>query len=177
MWGQRTSTLPMKPPNPLPSPLRAIAWLTVAAGVIVALCAAWLTVRSLTGIADATSLRHWLRWLTAEDTARVGALLLLAAALNGIGLALRRGRAWARTALEVLCWLGLGYLLMLVMAWVVFGYFGAFDLPQDLPQAKPEVDASQLMSVFAMAAAAALPLALVLRYLRSPAVRAAVMRQ
>lgn len=166
----------MNPPNPLPSPLRAIAWLTVAAGVVVGLYAVWIGMSSLMAFADATSLRHWLRWLTAEDTAQAGALLLLAAALIGIGLALRRGRAWARTALELLCWLGLGYLVLVVAAWTVFGYLGAFDLPQDLPQAAPEFGLSKLMAVFAMAAAAAVPLVLVLRYLRSPAVRAALAR-
>jgi cation transport ATPase len=183
--------------NPNPAPLRAIAWLSVATGVLMALLSAlvlWLAsavpaampqaaseLPALLGggidpkdmhaaMDQASNFFNQLRWLSIAQ-------LPLAALVLWAGVDLLRRRAWARVANEVFCWLtlvGLAlYALYAIQQWI-----GAPATPASDMQDLVGLDSAALRAImFAVRAVVVVvcvfPTWAVLRYLRGPEARAA----
>ena len=179
----------MSHPPKAPAPLRAIAWLSIATGVLMALCAPvglLLAAAMPQAVADASALvgggldmqsvnaaASYLRWGSIAQLP-LGALVVWS------GIDLLRLRPWARAANEAFCWLTL----------LALALYALYALWQWLwPAASPaqSADMQELLGIdmaglrtmifvveAVVLAVFALPTVAVLRYLRGPQARAAV---
>jgi hypothetical protein len=91
------------------------------------------------------------------------------------GIHLLRLRPWARTAIEILSWLGMIYLVVFGISWIQ----GMAGVAEHVPAgaASPSAEMLQLLGTVigvVMTAIFAVPLAIMIWYLRKPGVRAAI---
>jgi hypothetical protein len=88
-----------------------------------------------------------------------------------------RRRAWARTALEVMTWLGIVGTLMVLVAWGFMWVRLAAGIPAPSTTSSPASLATfGVVAAIVIGAIYVVPMALMVRSLRSPAVRSAVVR-
>lgn len=173
----------MTQPGKRPSGLTVIAWLWIVSGALMGL-GALLGTFAYSIVLDAE--------LDPALTANAPAGLQLASpALGGFdlllgaqvvvavlslwaGVALLRLRSWARTAIEALSWLGLLYCVGFGIFWIyLWGSITGQMPPDQMP-----VDPGTMRTIGAiigvvLAAVFAIPLYLMIRYLRGPEARAA----
>jgi len=185
--------------KPSPAPLRAIAWLSVVMGVLMALssvmglllaaavpaampqAAAEVSALLGSGVIDSKDMRetmdqamamfHYLGVLSVAQ-------LPLAVIVLWAGVDLLRLRAWARTANEVFCWLTLAC-LALYAVYALWQWFQAPALQAPGMQDLLGIDPAALRTIVLVTEAVMLavfivPTVVVLRYLRGPEARAAV---
>lgn len=163
-------------PVRLPDTLRLIAWVWVGIGALMAFSGAMavFAIRVLPQMpeppADFGPMALIFRYLPQLIALQFGVAVLAVWA----GLALLRGRAWARTAIEVLCWLAIAYHLVFAAAWVV----GWMSITAPMVESMPEFPAAMRYAgpVIALVTTAGMmvPLGLMVWYLRGPRARAAV---
>ena len=183
----------MSPTAKAPAPLRAIAWLSVAMGVLMAfsslmglLLAAAAAAAMPQIVADASALLGGGLDMQSVDAA-VGALrwlsiaqLPLAALVLWSGIDLLRLRPWARAANEVFCWLTLLALALYALyalwqwLWPAASPASAADMQDLVGLDMAGLRTMVLVVEVVVLAVFFFPTLAVLRYLRGPQARAAV---
>jgi hypothetical protein len=173
----------------IPAPLQVIAWLSIAMGVLMALSSVMgllafaampvdmsdlsAVLGSMEGM-DAV-MNMVLGWLKYFGLLAAAVHLAIAILVLWSGIDLLRLRAWARTANEIFCWLTL---ILLALCAVFWGWLW-LSLPIAQAQNVLGFDPAAMRTVAivmmtVVLAVLAIPTIAVLRYLRSPQVRAAI---
>ena len=172
-------TTPAPNPERMPGVLRIIAWLWIVAGGLMALSGfmALLALSAMPQMPEpppefglmALPFRHIGVLMAAQFVVAVIALVA--------GIGLLRLRAWARTTVEVMCWLAIAYNLVFVVLWVSAWTSIAAPMMDTMPDGGGWAMryAGPVMAIV-MTAAMTVPLVLMIRYLRGPEARAAVVR-
>jgi len=166
-----------------PAPLRVIAWLSIAMGVLMVLSSVMgllafaampsdmPNISSMPGDMKGVGTVFFVMfkysgWMAAGQ-------LVIAAIVIWSGIDLLRLRAWARTATEVLCWLTLVFLALYAVFWVWLWL--SFPVPLDMPGLNPvALRIVPIVMMVIVMAVFVIPTVLMLRYLRGPQVRAAI---